>query len=77
MKQFDESVGETGPKFTGYWKGKDAGTPGKKMVGSESVKESPKQGMGAKTRIDPDLLNALALKKIHDKEAEKLKTVKI
>ena len=74
MKQFDESVGETGPKFTGYWKGKDAGTPGKKMVGSESVKESPKQGMGAKTRIDPDLLNALALKKIHDKEAEKLKT---
>ena len=23
----------TGPKFTGYWKGTDAGTPGKKMVG--------------------------------------------
>ena len=25
---------ETGPKFTGYWKGKDKGKPGKKMVGS-------------------------------------------
>ena len=25
--------GETGPKFTGYWKGKDKGKPGKKMVG--------------------------------------------
>lgn len=24
---------ETGPKFTGYWKGKDKGRPGKKMVG--------------------------------------------
>lgn len=24
---------ETGPKFTGYWKGKDKGKPGKKMVG--------------------------------------------
>lgn len=24
----------TGPKFTSYWKGTDAGTPGKKMVGS-------------------------------------------
>ena len=23
----------TGPKFTGYWKGKDKGKPGKKMVG--------------------------------------------
>lgn len=39
MKQFNESVGETGPNFTGYWKGKDAGTPGKKMVGSESLNE--------------------------------------
>ena len=30
----------TGPKFTGYWKGTDAGTPGNKMVGaSESVEE--------------------------------------
>lgn len=30
--------GETGPKFTGYWKGKDKGTPGTKMVGAaESV----------------------------------------
>ena len=28
----DES--ETGPKFTGYWKGTDKGKPGKKMVGS-------------------------------------------
>ena len=25
--------GETGPKFTGYWKGTDKGKPGKKMVG--------------------------------------------
>jgi hypothetical protein len=25
--------GETGPKFTGYWKGTDKGPPGKKMVG--------------------------------------------
>ena len=23
----------SGPKFTGYWKGTDSGTPGKKMVG--------------------------------------------
>jgi len=30
--------GATGPKFTGYWKGTDAGTPGTKMVGSsESI----------------------------------------
>jgi hypothetical protein len=28
-----EASGETGPKFTGYWKGTDKGTPGKKMVG--------------------------------------------
>jgi hypothetical protein len=29
---------KTGPAFTGYWKGTDAGTPGNKMVGaSESV----------------------------------------
>ena len=28
-----EAKGETGPKFTGYWKGTDKGTPGKKMVG--------------------------------------------
>lgn len=39
MKQFNESVGVTDPKFTGYWKGKDADTPGKKMVGSESLNE--------------------------------------
>lgn len=31
--------GETGPTFTGYWKGKDANLPGKKMVGGESVSE--------------------------------------
>lgn len=31
---------KTGPEFTGYWKGKDSGTPGKKMVGaSESVEQ--------------------------------------
>ena len=41
------------------------------LVGDAS--KSPKQGMGAKTRIDPDLLNTLALKRIHDKEAEALK----
>jgi len=29
-----EASGETGPKFTGYWKGTDKGPPGKKMVGS-------------------------------------------
>jgi len=29
-----EAKGETGPKFTGYWKGTDKGKPGKKMVGS-------------------------------------------
>jgi hypothetical protein len=33
----------TGPSFTGYWKGTDAGTPGNKMVGaSESVEECSK-----------------------------------
>jgi hypothetical protein len=26
---------KTGPKFTGYWKGKDKGKPGNKMVGSD------------------------------------------
>ena len=32
--------GETGPKFTGYWKGKDTSPPGKKMVGAaESTNE--------------------------------------
>jgi hypothetical protein len=29
-----EGKGQTGPKFTGYWKGTDKGPPGKKMVGS-------------------------------------------
>jgi hypothetical protein len=29
-----EAKGETGPKFTGYYKGTDRGIPGKKMVGS-------------------------------------------
>ena len=29
-----ETKGETGPKFTGYWKGTDKGIPGDKMVGS-------------------------------------------
>ena len=27
---------DTGPEFTGYWKGTDSGTPGNKMVGAES-----------------------------------------
>jgi hypothetical protein len=26
---------ETGPKFTGYYKGTDKGKPGKKMVGGQ------------------------------------------
>ena len=30
-----EKVTETGPKFTGYWKGTDKDTPGDKMVGGE------------------------------------------
>ena len=33
IKGQGESKEETGPKFTGYWKGKDKGKPGKKMVG--------------------------------------------
>ena len=33
-KGVKESEKETGPKFTGYWKGTDKGNPGKKMVGS-------------------------------------------
>lgn len=46
FKKLDESSmtsaekHSTGPSFTGYWKGTDAGTPGNKMVGaSESVEE--------------------------------------
>ncbi len=37
----------TGPKFTGYWKGTDAGTPGKKMVGgcAEAVEQECNQPM--------------------------------
>lgn len=35
MKQLDESVEQTGPKFTGYWKSKDPAPAGKKMVGEE------------------------------------------
>lgn len=31
--QLKQGLGESGPKFTGYWKGKDKKTPGKKMVG--------------------------------------------
>ena len=38
MKQLNESLDKAaGPKFTGYWKAKDAGTPGNKMIGNESV----------------------------------------
>ena len=34
----------TGPKFTGYWKGTDAKTPGNKMVGAaESIKQECSQ----------------------------------
>jgi len=37
----------TGPKFTGYWKGNDAGTPDKKMVGgcAEAVEQECNQPM--------------------------------
>ncbi len=41
MKQFNESVEQTGPKFTGYWKAKDPAPAGKKMVGGESVESNP------------------------------------
>ena len=34
-KRRTEASGETGPKFTGYWKGKDKGKPGNKMVGGD------------------------------------------
>lgn len=37
MRQFNESVEQTGTKFTGYWKAKDPAPAGKKMVGSESI----------------------------------------
>jgi len=30
-----ETSGETGPKFTGYWKGTDRGPPGNKLVGGD------------------------------------------
>ena len=33
VKQQGVKEGETGPKFTGYWKGKNKGKPGNKMVG--------------------------------------------
>jgi len=37
----------TGPKFTGYWKGTDKGTPGTKMVGSnESVEPNNQDVLG-------------------------------
>ena len=32
----------TGPKFTGQWKGTDAGTPGKKLVGDSILKDLSK-----------------------------------
>ena len=34
-KRRTEASGETGPKFTGYWKGKDKGKPGNKLVGGD------------------------------------------
>ena len=42
----------TGPKFTGQWKGTDAGTPGNKMVGSaeESILKDLSKGPTPKTR---------------------------
>lgn len=45
----------TGPKFTGYWKGTDAGTPGNKMVGGsaefeESILKDLSKGPTPKTR---------------------------
>jgi len=45
----------TGPKFTGQWKGKDAGTPGRKLVGDsveheESILKDLSKGPTPKTR---------------------------
>lgn len=47
----------TGPKFTGYWKGKDPRTPGTKMVGGseeydESMLKDLQRGPRAKTRAE-------------------------
>jgi hypothetical protein len=43
----------TGPKFTGYWKGTDAGTPGTKMVGgaAESVEQECEEPMSLTDRL--------------------------
>jgi hypothetical protein len=38
----NEATKETGPKFTGYFKGKDKPPVGKRMVGGESVEEEKK-----------------------------------
>lgn len=42
----------TGPKFTGYWKGKNKGTPGSKMVGGmeESILKDLNKGPTPKTK---------------------------
>lgn len=45
---FDES--STGTKFTGYWKGTDKGTPGKKMVGG-GCEEEVEQPTSLKDRL--------------------------
>jgi len=34
-KRKTEAKGQTGPKFTGYWKGTDKGPPGNKLVGGD------------------------------------------
>lgn len=41
-----------GPKFTGYWKGTDAGTPGNKMVGAaEGVEQECKEPMALADKL--------------------------
>jgi hypothetical protein len=47
-------------EFTGYWKGKDKGTPGKKMVGAaESAKPNNKQVQDSSTMPDYEQIKAI------------------
>jgi hypothetical protein len=43
----------TGPKFTGYWKGTDSGTPGTKMVGG-ACEDTPTKHQVLVTVSEPD-----------------------
>ena len=44
-----------GPKFTGYWKGTDKGTPGTKMVGGESVLKDLGRGPSKDRNVEKEL----------------------